>query len=199
MCAIKEKYNQADKSHIIDEVIPIAGEYTSSHGRGLDPVLTRLKGSASSSDAEKEGVRVELSGGRYPDKRGGVLQKAIIEFECDAERTGLEGVEGGTGKKGKDEDEKEKDEIEGERSVNASKEDKDKDKEDDGDDEQKEDKSSLKLISYRREGEADREMQVLRLTWRTKYACEGQKGHEDEDTNPSKSSHWGFFTWFLIM
>ena len=39
-------------------------------------------------------------------------------------------------------------------------------------------------------GEAD----VLRLEWRTKYACESVEGE-----GPGKRGSWGFFTWFLIM
>ena len=37
-------------------------------------------------------------------------------------------------------------------------------------------------------------VEVLRLDWRTMYACEDYKG-----APPSASSSWGFFTWFILM
>lgn len=185
ICAVKSNYNPAENKEEVTEVRPIAGDYEYSHGRGLSPHLTRLKGSASHSDAEKEGVRVELSGGRFPfDKNSGKPQKAIIEFECDAKRTGLEGLEKGSG--GKPVEDDEKDERRMRRRAEG----------DDDDDEKEppEKQSSLQLVSYKNEGEEDKAVDVLRLNWKTKYACEGQKDV------PSKSkASWGFFTWFLIM
>lgn len=196
VCGIETDYNLADNSSTIKKVIPIAGEYTSSHGRPLDPNLTRLKNSASHGDAEREGVRVELNGGRYPlGQSSGRQQKAIIEFVCDPDSTGLEDVEGDSREKiGDDESEQ--------RSIARAE---DGEKEGDGEDGGEGDKDGespekpeppLKLISYKPEGDADRQLDVLRLEWRTKYACEGQTGQKP---SPSKSSHWGFFTWFLIM
>lgn len=49
--------------------------------------------------------------------------------------------------------------------------------------------SSLKFVSYQAEGDID----TLRLKWYTKHACEESTG------DGSKTKHWGFFTWFLIM
>lgn len=138
-------------------------------------------------------MRVELNGGRYPfDKSTGQSQKAIIEFLCDAERTGLEGAEG---------DDRDKIDDEETNTLLTARADDDKkgDGEKDGEDGEKDgekNKASLSLISYKVEGEGDRQTEVLRLQWKTKYACEGQTEHKP---SPSKSSHWGFFTWFLIM
>ena len=58
--------------------------------------------------------------------------------------------------------------------------------------------ASLQLVSYKSEGGGDNEFDVLRLQWKTKYACEGMTEHKPSSGNKS-SSHWGFFTWFLIM
>lgn len=188
VCGIEYDYNLEDGTHTIKRVIPIAGEYTSSHGRPLEPQLTRLKGSSSHSDSEREGLRVELNGGRYPfDKSSGLSQKAIIEFVCDRERTGLEGVEGDAREglnKGADKNTKRVDD------------DGDGKKEDDG---QTQPDSSLTYVSYKTEGEGKNEMGVLRLDWRTKYACEGAKDDPDIQPSPSTSKHWGFFTWLIIM
>jgi len=172
---IQYDYNKEEDQEMVTEVVPIAGSYEASHGRNLDAQITRLKGSSSNSDSEREGVRVELNGGMKPfDAKNGVKQKAIIEFECDASLDGLEGVVE-AGKPGKEEKKQ--------RSA--------EDDEEGGDDEE-EKKSSLQFVSYKEESE---KLEVLRLQWKTKYACE-----RDVDTGSgSTSSHWGFFTWLIIM
>ena len=53
---------------------------------------------------------------------------------------------------------------------------------------------SIKFVSFKNEGED--QTKVLRLNWKTKYACEGAKAAPPP---PKKTSSWGFFTWFLIM
>lgn len=174
---------------MIRQVVPIAGDYVHS-GRPLDPQWTRLRNSDSHADSKKEGLRVELNGGKFPfDKKDGVQQKALVEFICDKERTGLEGDE-------KDGREKEDGEaVEDAVKRRATKRAKDEDEKEGDGDEKEDDKKSLRFISYKPEGENN--ISVLRMEWRTKYACEGQKRGEDE---PEKSKgHWGFFTWFIIM
>ena len=182
---IQYDYNKVENLEMVTDVVPIAGSYETSHGRNLDAQLTRLKGSASNSDAEREGVRVELNGGMKPfDKKNGVKQKAIIEFDCDASLTGLEGVEEGGVSKGEDTRRRR---AEGEE---------DGEEEGDGDGEEESDgeadDSSLQFISYKEEGD---NTEVLRLTWKTKHACE----RDVDSGSGSKSSHWGFFTWMIIM
>ena len=125
-----------------------------------------------------------LNGGRYPfDDRKGIRQRAIIDFVCDPDRTGLEGM-------GEPED---KSEVE-ERELRARAE--DEDDEDKGDEEEPEDPASLRFISYRQEEDKDDTVGILRLEWKTKYACEGQTEHE---SRPKGSAHWGFFTWLFIV
>jgi autophagy-related protein 27 len=51
--------------------------------------------------------------------------------------------------------------------------------------------SSLKFLSF----DYGKDVDILRLEWRTKYACESQNDEDDA----AKKGHWGFFTWFLIM
>lgn len=50
----------------------------------------------------------------------------------------------------------------------------------------------LKYISW--DVEKD-DVRVLKLEWTTKAACEGNTG----SSGGSSSSHWGFFTWLIIM
>lgn len=176
-----------DAAPYLKEVVTIAGEFSASHGRSraLDPKYTRLKDSASNSE-EKEGVVVELHGGKYPDTREGTPQKAVIEFLCDKDWTGTEGFEDEGGKmmsyagmeKRKDDDEDEAPELP----------DLDKGK-------------ALQFVRY--EMDTDNAIKVLRLRWKTKFACEGVSSKPDkgkgDDGDSDKSKGWGFFTWLIIV
>lgn len=59
----------------------------------------------------------------------------------------------------------------------------------------KNDDAALIWEGYGSENGAD----VLRLTWYTKHACEKRQDSGDDTDNDDKSSHWGFFTWFVIV
>lgn len=68
-------------------------------------------------------------------------------------------------------------------------------REDENNEKENEKDKSLKFVSYDTD---NTELHVLRLEWKTKYACEGTRG-EDPDPTPDPRSSWGFFTWFIIM
>lgn len=193
VCAIKRVIG--DKSDQITEVIPIAGSLENHGGTAFDYDVTRLKTSDSNSDSKKEGLRLVLKGGRYENRE----QRAVIEFLCNRNHTGLEGeweaedkYESGSKRKREDKDGDKKDGD-----------DSDKDKGgDDGSHEEvehqlKKDGASLIWESYGAEKEAD----ILRLTWHTKYACEKRDDDNDvEDPEaPPRSGGWGFFTWLFII
>jgi hypothetical protein len=109
-----------------------------------------------------------LKGGSYAKKD----QRAIIEFQCDEDRSGNEGSE------------EKKRRRDGEEDDSKS------------DDEEKS-TSSLTFVSY---GALDDKTDVLRLNWRTKYACEDHADRDDEDgEGGSQKASWGFFTWFILM
>lgn len=184
-----------DESDTITKVVAIAGNLENAGGTRFDVTPTRLKTSDSNSDRQKEGLRLVFTGGKYPlsgvpakEKKD---QKAIIEFLCDPDKEGTEGewVWGeSSGKlKARDDEKKEGDDKEKEG-------DKDGDK---GGEESmiehqlKHDNATLIWDGY----ENEKDFGVLRLTWHTKYACESQSGGGDGNS----SSHWGFFTWFIIM
>lgn len=157
VCGIDTSYNPHDTPvvPIVDRVIPVAGNFRVDSGRPLDPKYTRLK----ASDADKEGLQIELNGGFYANKK----QRAIIEFQCDKDKTGNEGYA-----------------EEENRKRNDKK------------DDEKESASSLTYVSY---GAVDEKLDVLRLNWRTKYACEDHVMDEDDKVKGG----WGFFTWFILM
>lgn len=104
-------------------------------------------------------------------------QKAVIQLQCDKDRTGNE-----------------------HKRRNLIKRDDNKEDDKDGDDEKdgkgKETQpstSSLQFVSYG-QVEGKEKMEVLRLNWLTKYACE-----DYADSDEAKKSGWGFFTWFVLM
>lgn len=164
-----------DNGTIIDAVRAIAGSIGDYGGssKGLDPSWTLLSESEPHSDAGKEGIRLTMNGGRWPltgkDRKD---QQAIIELVCDKERTGLEG------------DVVPPDMVEGSESpvvVVVEK-----------DDDPPTSKASLTFVSY--PGTNDK-IDILRLDWRTKYACEDSK----RETDAARGSGWGFFTWFILI
>ena len=134
----------------------------------MDAKFERLKTSSS----EKEGVRVEMSGGfRRLESGKKRNQKAIVEFVCHNTRDGLENPYDPNEKYEEEKVKREED-----------------DKEEDDDPKS----PSLQFVSYdQEEGDAD----ILRMKWRTKYACEDSKKKQDAE----KGNHWGFFTWFILM
>ncbi|KAI7166208.1 hypothetical protein D0869_08143 [Hortaea werneckii] len=185
VCSIEQIYNQADDSSTVGKVIPIAGDYAGSSGRTLDPVVTRLKGSSSHEDSKKEGLRVELNGGKYPTTRDGQPQKAIIEFHCNKDLTGNEGFE---------EDAEAMLDMATYASLTRRADDEDEDDPEPPELPDLDKGKSLEFISYKPE----EDMGVLRLKWNTRFACEGQAGKPSGGSSKG-GSHWGFFTWFIII
>ncbi|KAK5997784.1 Autophagy-related protein 27 [Cladobotryum mycophilum] len=221
VCAI-ERFIKGEQDSV-EKVIAIAGGLENAGGTQFEFEATRLSTSDSNSDSKKEGVRLVLKGGKHPltgpvkERRE---QKAIIEFICDLDKKGTEGEwdsedkyeKAGVGKR---EDDKKKDgEKDGDKNgdKNGDKDGDKKEKEgDDGNNEDssiehqlKKEDSALIWESYGKEGDAD----VLRLSWRTKSACEkrdGDKGGNDKDKDKdgdeggNASAQWGFFTWFILI
>ena len=119
---------------------------------------------------------MEIHGGQY-DKR---TQMAIIQFQCDLDRSGNEGFETLVGETVS---RLAVDSFGNKTTVPAKAE---------LEDDEQEDGKSMTFVSY---GATDDKTDLLRLNWKTKYACEDYE--DDEDA--SKSSSWGFFTWFIIL
>ncbi|KAJ4376695.1 type II membrane protein [Didymella sp. IMI 355093] len=193
VCGMRENVDLSQEGNSTTTPIDIAGTYTSYNGRNIDAKYELLRNSKSNSDAGREGLRTILHGGRLPfdDKKNGLDQRAIIEFVCDKERTGLEGDETDGGKSGNDKDDDKKDDKKDE----DKKEEKRMDKREEGSKDQCEDsEASLRFCGYKVENlEKDKKARTLRLEWRTKYAC------EDTPAEKPASSHWGFFGWFFII
>ncbi|KIX07325.1 uncharacterized protein Z518_01978 [Rhinocladiella mackenziei CBS 650.93] len=155
VCGVVQSWNPADdpdKKHVeVENVIPVAGNFDSSTGKSLDPKVSRLK----MQDASADGLQIELNGGYYNKMK----QRAVIQLQCDRDRTGNEM----------------------------------KRKRDGDDSEEKPNAPSLTFVSYG-QVEGKEQMKVLRLNWRTKYACEDYANSDE-----AKKGGWGFFTWFVLI
>ena len=84
VCAIRSLKDTIENDTLSTDTIPIAGDYGLSTGGNLDPKWTRLKSSDSPADRKKEGVRLEVHGGKYEGKK----QKAFIDFICIPKQEG---------------------------------------------------------------------------------------------------------------
>lgn len=174
ICALE--HTTSGETKLLERVIPIADL-----GK-IDPKPLRLSKSDSHDDKkkEKEGLRLTMQGGSYD----GHKQKAIIEFLCDQGLTGTEG------EMSPPEGEEYEDQPKDGRKIRREEEADDGEKVTDGPQQISKEGAALIFNSYETEGDKE---DVLRLTWKTKFACETQ------ETAPPASGHWGFFTWFVII
>ncbi|KAL3463234.1 autophagy-related protein 27 [Aspergillus heterothallicus] len=182
----RKKYDDGE----VDDAysFPIVGFEPMGHG-APDPVVKRLK----KLDSDREGLQVELKGGWYPvgdkGKRKHKDASAVIEFECDPDRSGLEGLVAETSES--------KLRVREENKGDGG-DDKNGEGEGGGDDEGKEplDDGSRpeRSLQYKSFGKADDESYVLRLNWKTRYACDDYALSRE-----NSSGHWGFFTWLIII
>ena len=182
VCGRERIINPVENTTSVDRVVNIAGDYFAKSGQHLESEVFRLKNSDSQADSEKDGLRVSLWGGKYPFVKTGdtkqIKQKVFIEFLCDPEREGTETEMPAPG------------EVVGEQSLSRREEEKGGS---DGD-EKPAKTSPMVFHSYKVENIKDEDWGVLRMDWHTKYACEGAV-----DRKPSDGTHWGFFTWFIIV
>jgi hypothetical protein len=145
VCSITRVITKGDnpKDDVV-EIFPIAGELRQHGGKDLDAKWELLKGSGSSADTDREGLRVFLNGGFKEENKKKKPQKAIVEFECDPNKTGLENLP----------------DPEDHYTEPNKKRDEGVEKGEDLD-------PSLQFVSYTDEDGTD----ILRLKWWTKAAC----------------------------
>lgn len=154
---------------------PLAGDLRDYGGKDLNAKWETLSESNSHADSEKDGLRLTMNGGTHPLNDEKRPQKVIVEFLCDKTLVGDENLWNP------------EDKYDSGKDKRAERED---DEPEDGETGDDTNKPSLQFHSYDT-GDVD----ILRLDWRTKYACLDAKDEKDRDPN----GHWGFFTWFIIM
>ncbi|KAL4934418.1 autophagy-related protein 27 [Aspergillus undulatus] len=180
ICGFQYTYTSDDNGEK-SIAFPIVG-FDHLGGGEKDAEIKRLK----EDDSEKEGLRVKMSGGEYPVE-GEKKKKsagAVIEFLCDLDRSGLEGLV--------DEDPK--------RLLRATEGGENGGGEGDGEGDS-EDKAPFnngtnpnRSLQFKSFGKADDDTYVLRLDWKTRYACDNYL----RDSG-SSSNHWGFLTWLIVI
>lgn len=116
-------------------------------------------------DADREGLLVRLWGGQYVDDKK-AKKDAGAEIEFQCDPT-KSGLEGV--------EETIDNEVEARDNDNAT-----------------DSSSSLQFKSF---GPAGDDAYLLKLEWKTRYACDDYLGSKKGDS----SGHWGFFTWFIVM
>ncbi|OAA57639.1 autophagy protein [Niveomyces insectorum RCEF 264] len=204
-CAIK-RWRAADGSTGIGQVIPLAGNLENHGGGPLDYKATRLKTADAHGDAEREGVRLVLQGGRYPldgPVKARQNQRVVVELVCDPNLEGTEGEWGVEEYEGPGPAMAAARAAGGVFAVAAAAADMTatataaptpapNNPVHPGETQltRPDDPPALVFQGYD-EHDADGAVGTLRLTWSTKYACENVAGGRRE--------HWGFFTWFVIL
>jgi autophagy-related protein 27 len=171
-----------DKKESENYAFPIAGLDPLGHG-SKDPEITRLK----KLDAERQGLLVKLSGGEYLEDHEKKTKDAatLIEFQCDPDKSGLEGLEDSETSDAAAT--RRRSQLEATSDDNTG-DDKDGDNHDDGSNPSR----SLQFKSFKLVDDT----YILRLDWKTRYACDDYLKNR-KDSSPS--GHWGFFTWLIIM
>ncbi|KAF3014400.1 hypothetical protein E8E14_004127 [Neopestalotiopsis sp. 37M] len=200
ICAIERIVGQHGDTKFDDfnEAWPIAGNLQQYGGYPLDNEAIYLPTSDSNSDAEKDGVRLIVKGGWHEMNGQKRQQRAIIEFICDADLEGTEGEWKPEDEYVPGEDDKEERSLTDALLYEAA--------EDGGDKSEKPVQlgynNGTQALIFNSYGplDSDTNIDVLRLTWNTKYACQKRDGNGgDEPAGDQPSSHWGFFTWIVIL
>lgn len=168
-----------------EDPYPIVG-YEPLGGGKKDIELSRLK---KGDDGGREGLSVKMSGGGYyipPNETKKKNTAAVINFYCDPDRTGLEGLENIQDPSTPEEDPSPPEDEEQVKKVLLARD----------DDDSAPGPNSLLFKSF----EPEDDVYVLRLNWYTRYGCDDYvKDHPNGDELTNTGSHWGFFTWLIIM
>ncbi|KAF8852232.1 hypothetical protein BDZ45DRAFT_678497 [Acephala macrosclerotiorum] len=181
VCAVERDVSKDGKADVLMDSWPLAGDLRDLGGKDLNAKWESLSESDSNADSEKDGLRLTMNGGwhkvKVEDKEVKRPQKVVVEFLCDKTRAGDENL-------WKPEDEYDNDTGKDKRAEG-----------DDTKDGEKEDDASSPSLNFLKYDTTGKEADILRLEWRTKYACRDASGEKDRDPN----GHWGFFTWFIII
>lgn len=194
MCAIKHRWDPKSGKSETDQVIPIVvgpiDDKDKEKDKSFEWEAKRLPADddAQKKDAKKEGLRLTLQGGTYQQR----AQRTVVEFRCNPDVAGTEGEW-----ESLDEYEPVKGQGEEKEKKNGRREEKKEGDESTPEQQLKKDGAALVWQGYKREkGEKDLDMDTLYLTWYTKSVCDAAA---DQPAPEQESSHWGFFTWFVIL
>ncbi|KAL2258339.1 hypothetical protein VTK26DRAFT_8384 [Humicola hyalothermophila] len=208
VCAIKHRWDPKTDKTETDQVIPIVVAGDDKDG----PFAWEAKRLPADRDGgddddddddaknkdgakKKEGLRLTLAGTTYQRR----AQRTVVEFRCNPDLTGDEGEWESLDKYVPAEEKK--------NNKNSRREEEEKKKEEEKEEappeestperQLKKDGAALVWEGYKREKDQDgKDMDTLYLTWYTKFVCSDAV---DQPEPVQESSHWGFFTWFVIL
>ena len=191
MCAIRHQINEGDgpgHGEITGPIIPIAGDLASIGGKEFDYQVTRLSTGEPHDDTLKPGIRLVLKGGVHTVDDKKREQRAVVEFRCNKDFEGTEGEVPA------------EDKYESSAALARREDTKEPPKEGESTKEHQLlkdslNKTALRFVSYGPD-KGDEAVDILHLTWETKHVCQDAAGNPDDGT---PGSHWGFFTWLVIM
>ncbi|KAI0533515.1 autophagy-related protein 27 [Xylaria digitata] len=207
VCAIKRLIKTGEDLDTIETVTPLAGELGIRGGAPLDPEVSRL--SKVDPDSGREGLRVVLKGGFGPTETHVIRKKhTVIDFVCNKDLDGTEG------------EYESEDKYESNPSFVEARAEDDGDKNEDNDENAPPKEVQLGIeknpsLVFDRYGpsDSDTNVDVLHLTWSSKYVCEskaddgsdggndkgGDKGGDEDGDVKKPGTHWGAFTWIVIL
>jgi hypothetical protein len=208
VCAIERLIKTDEKVDTIIKATPLAGELAIHGGGPFDYQVSRL--SETDPDSGNEGLRILMKGGFEEEKGVKRKQQTVIDFVCNKDLDGTEAEYDP-----EDKYEHIDDTLQARaspllyRSVGARAED-DKDDKDDSTPSQEVQLGIEKgpSLVFNRYGpsDSDTNVDVLHLTWSSKYVCQSKAddgsdggGGDEDDGTKKPSSHWGVFTWIVIL
>ncbi|KUJ21570.1 uncharacterized protein LY89DRAFT_377990 [Mollisia scopiformis] len=178
VCAVERDVTKDGKADSLMDSWPLAGDLRDYGGKDLNAKWESLSESNSHADSEKEGLRLSMNGGLHKVNNEQRAQKVIVEFICDHDLFGDENLWDP------------EDHYESVPDKRAEGDDTDGPK--NGETQDPTGAPSLQFLKYDRSGT---DMDILRLSWRTRFACLDAGDEKTRDPN----GHWGFFTWFIII
>ncbi|KKA30681.1 hypothetical protein TD95_003358 [Thielaviopsis punctulata] len=179
VCAVQRASHEgdgADKKPSVREAVPLAGDLVQFGGAPFEYHTAGLN-AADRETIKEDGFQLELPGGVFPvdaPSKEQFPKKTVITFLCDMGKTGLEA-----------EWKPEVDYV----NVTALLETRDGE-ETNAEKQFVNEGAALIFDKYSNEGKEV--TGTLRLTWKTKYACQSV-------ARGDSTRSWGFFTWFIIL
>lgn len=179
VCAVQRASHEgdgADKKPTVREAVPLAGDLVQYGGAPFEYHTTGLN-AADREKNKEDGFQLELPGGVFPvdaPSKEQLPKKTVITFLCDMSKTGLEA-----------EWKPEVDYVNVTALLEA------RDGEEKGSEKQLLNEGAA-LIFDKYSNEGTQPTGTLRLTWKTKYACQSVARGDG-------TRSWGPFTWFIIL
>ncbi|OXV08490.1 hypothetical protein Egran_03747 [Elaphomyces granulatus] len=181
-----------DEKESENYAFPIAGLEHLGHGSKETEIKRLIK-----SDADRAGLLLKLSGGKYLEDHEKKEKDAAahIEFQCDPDKSGLEGLEDSETSDAAANRRRSQLEATSDDNTGDDKDGDDKDGDDKDGDDHDDGSNPSRSLQFKSFKFID-DTYILSLDWKTRYACDDYLKNRKDG---SPSGHWGFFTWLIII